>query len=86
MTIAPAITTLKIGDTAALELRAIFSDRPAGTIRSELVNQTSDNPNVVTIAPSGSVTDIGAGTGAIIARITAQPDWRAELQIRVVPR
>jgi S1-C subfamily serine protease len=86
VTIAPNIAELRAGDTAALELRATFSDRTTGTIRPELVNWISDNPSVVTIAPSGSITAVAAGTAAIVAHVAGQAELSAELQLHVIRR
>ena len=86
VSIAPSLTTLAAGETAALELHATFTDRTAGTIRPNLVNWATDNPRVVTVTPSGSATAIGVGRGTITGAIAGQPEWQAALELRVVAR
>ncbi|MBW8865719.1 MAG: trypsin-like peptidase domain-containing protein [Acidobacteria bacterium] len=83
--ITPNISVLKTGETAPLELRATFSDRTTGLIRSQLVTWTSNDANVLRITPSGSLTGGDVGTGVIVARVAGQPELRTELQVRVVP-
>jgi S1-C subfamily serine protease len=85
MAITPNISVLKTGESAQLELRATFSDRTTGLIRSQLVTWTSNDANVLRITPSGSLTGGDVGTGVIVARIASQPELRTELQVRVGP-